>query len=100
MNDNAPRTLMLSPVCASWLRCLSGTEWKVFRQSFDSLGDSESGVAVLLLDVILGVVGAHPITHRVHLKPYLLRRSGSSDNHFAWRDQTGNEFDFRVIKME
>src|ERR1017187_1298424 len=100
MNDNAPRTFMLSPVCGSWLGCLSGTEWKVFRQSFDSLGHSEPGEVVFLFAVIFGVVVGHPITHRVHLKPYLLRRSGSSDIHFAWRDQTGNEFDFRVIKME
>ena len=65
-----------------------------------ALGDAESREVIALLQVVVGVVGRHPVCDRIDVQTNFLTRLGFADEHLTWRHQPSDQIQFRIVQVE
>src|SRR5580700_6808277 len=72
----------------------------IFGQMAKSIRNIEAVEILLLLEVVTGVVGRHPVRDRIHVQMYFLRGLRLPNEHLAWRNKAVDKLQFGVVEMK
>src|ERR1022692_4572189 len=75
-------------------------EWKLFREMAKPTRKTEAIEIFLLLEVVTGVVGRHPVRDGIDVQMHSLRGLGLANQHLARRNKAVDKVQFRVVQMK
>ena len=70
---------------------VAGPEGKILGEPAQALGDAESLEILALLQVVAGVVGRHPVRHRIDVQMDFLAGLRFANEHLSRRDKARNQ---------
>src|SRR6202521_5029111 len=74
-------------------------EWQLFRKMAKAIRKTVALEILLLLEVVAGVVGCHPVRDRIDVQVHFLGGLRLANQHLARRNKAVDKVQFGVVQM-